>query len=130
MFYSWIIFRMGKWFGGIGSYIDLKTACAWSYPPLFVGLVFSFLREIPELIRIFHRELNLRNFLATPINDWYHPLRAISFLLVVWAAVLNILTVSQAHKFSVWKSFVVSAISWAPGLLLFIMVFIYFYFLT
>ena len=107
---TWVIFRVGKWFGGIGTYIEIKTAYVWAYPPAFVGLILMNLGEIPIWWRIFHGQRDYEALLEIPQFQWQQVLMALSFLFVFWTLVLCVINVAQAHKISVWKSIVIEII--------------------
>lgn len=127
LIYSRVVFGLGKWLGGNGTYLEVKTACAWAYPPLFVGLLFDYLKNLSNLTMVFHGNFDFKDFLTTPKTSWYYVLTAISFIFDFWGASLSVVNVAQALKISIKKSIAVSAIIWGVGWLLAFIVVTYFY---
>jgi hypothetical protein len=115
LIYSRVVLVIGKWSGGKGTYLEVKTACAWAYPPLFVGLIFEFLRKISNLKMVFQGNMDLKDFFSAPMSDWHYVLTGISFLLAFWCLSLTVINVAQAHKISIWKSVFATTIFWVLG---------------
>jgi len=126
--YSYFILRIGKWLGGKGNYLEVKTACAWAYPPTIAVIFFDYLRDIPNLTKIFYGNMYMKDLLATPKGGWYYVLTTIGFIPFFWGIGLNVINISEALKITIKKSITIFAIIWGTGLVLFLIVFFYFYF--
>jgi hypothetical protein len=118
LIYSWVVLGVGKWSGGKGTYLEVKTACAWAYPPLFVGLLLVFLMKISKLKMVFQGGMDLKDYFSAPMADWHHIFTVISFLLAFWWVGLTVINVAQAHKISIWKSVFATTIVWVLGWLI------------
>ncbi|MBE1556110.1 Yip1 family protein [Sporosarcina limicola] len=98
---SGISYWVGKWFGGQGSFDDLRMAFAVSYIPLVLLGVFwifdilivgaALFTEAPEV----------------PYSQivWLIIRSIISVIVGIWSTVILINTVAEAHRFSAWKAF-------------------------
>jgi hypothetical protein len=101
-FGGWLYSLTGSWVGGKGKFIDLKSAVGWSnYPFIFVSL------------------LSIFNYLSVP-NPWVQAIFGLLNLIVaIWAFVILIHLIAEAHQFAAWKSL-------ATLIIAFILIFIVF----
>ena len=112
---GWLLRLSGGWLGGGGSYVGVRSALAWSSVPL----IWSLLLWPPELALI-GREMFTT---ATPTLDAYPVLWLPFGLLIllevvigIWAFVVFLKALGEAHGFSAWRSLAAAAI--AAGLVL------------
>ncbi|HJT25165.1 MAG TPA: YIP1 family protein [bacterium] len=98
----WLL--IGRWLGGKGNLKGLMTAYAWSYPPSIIGIILLQSSNIPTWLRITGGENDFKTIVTAPHMLWQASFHLLSFLLVMWTAVLLVINVSEAHKFSIGRS--------------------------
>lgn len=93
----------GSWIGGKGSFNDVRTAYAWSNVPIIWALILW----IPE-IALFGQELFTS---VTPQIDANPTLKIalvvfalIESIIGIWAFVIFLKSLGEAHGFSAWKA--------------------------
>lgn len=92
----------GRWLGGKGKYIPVKTALGWTYYPLIVSGIFALIAALLYG------------------HGWaFIPFEVLKNIAFVWAIVILILMLSEAHAFSVWKALLAFIIAFVIGLLVF-----------
>lgn len=86
-FGGWLYKLTGSWLGGKGSFIDVKCAIGWSnYPLIIINMI------------------NFFTLLAYQIL-WLEILFAIiNIILPIWAFVIFLNLIGEAHRFSAWKA--------------------------
>lgn len=103
-FGGWLYRLTGSWLGGKGSFIDVKCAMGWSYYPFTIASLLYF----PHLLLKF--------------NPLGHLLSTSLFVIAsIWAFVLWLELLGEAHRFSALKSLATLLIS---ALLVFSVIFI------
>ncbi|MFB9328368.1 YIP1 family protein [Paenibacillus aurantiacus] len=102
-FFGWLIAKVGGWIGGQGQSWEIRTAILrGNYMPAILAAVVS----IPNLM--------------TPGGSLLSLLfGGLSIVLSIWMIGLGILSIAEAHRFSVWKSLLCGIIA---GLLLTIVI--------
>ena len=90
---------VGRWFGGTGTFADLKMAFAMSYIPIILGGVLW----IPDLL-ILGKVLFVENFdISVGPLIWLFISGFISIVLGVWSFIITVKAIAEAHKFSAWR---------------------------
>jgi hypothetical protein len=97
--YSWILLQTGKWLKGRADREDIRAALAWSYVPTIISLLLFIWIE-PQYIQMLHEGRTILNWDNLPATAYL-----ISGVFGIWALVLEIGTISQVQKFSLWRSF-------------------------
>lgn len=101
LFISGAVFRWtGSWFGGRASSKEVRAAVAWSSIPSISMLLIWVL-----LIAVYGKEM-FTSVTPTIDNSPYILLCSAlpSLVLILWAFILLLLTISEVHRFSIWKA--------------------------
>jgi hypothetical protein len=94
---------VGHWFHGTGSYVDVRSAVAWSNVPLiWLGVLKGFELLLFGTIFPWAMVLPSSNPAMEPLAYIF---AAINILLTAWIIVILVRTVAEAHQFSAWLSF-------------------------
>lgn len=109
--YSGIIFLFGKLLGGTGSFWDVFKAGSLTYVPSLVIGIFYY-------IWMFFAPESYFNAFETSAFSIIVPLISLAF--GIWSIVINVIALSEAHRFSNWRAFFTLTI---PFLLVMIFVF-------
>src|ERR1035441_9192339 len=104
-YFSGLGYLLGRLLGGKGTFRDLQTAYAWSYPPACIAIMVLQVSQIPTWLRMMAGETNTMALLTVPQMAWRGSGRFLSLLLNLWTLVLLVVNVSEAHKISKWRSF-------------------------
>ena len=104
-YFSGLGYLLGRLLGGKGTFRDLQTAYAWSYPPACIAIIVLQVSQIPTWLRMMAGETNTMALLTVPQMAWQGSGRVLSLLLNLWTLVLLVVNVSEAHKISKWRSF-------------------------
>ncbi len=94
----------GRWVGGVADDADVRTALMWAAVPKLVGMLFW----IPQMV-LFGGDLfskappQLEANPALVFVLYGFPL--LGFVLAGWQVVLILLTLSEVHRISVWRTF-------------------------
>lgn len=84
---GWLLALTGSWIRGRGKFIELKCAVGWSnYPALFSNLALI-------LSTIARGSFWIMNLFAL-----------IQIVLAIWALVISIGLIAEAHRFSIWRA--------------------------
>ena len=113
--YRWI----GSWMGGQGSLADLKCCLAWTQVPyMYIGLVFL---PIHFIFRdTLYPEIDLTTLMTSPeiittltrqLSPTYYLINTLFFMPCVFAYILSLKLMGEAHGFSAWKAFTVKLIA-------------------
>lgn len=86
-FGSWLLKVTGLWIKGKGSYIETKCAVGWSCYPFFIAGIFAILSYL----------LYQNSLLALLFG-------IINIVLSVWATIIGIFLLAEAHQFSFWRA--------------------------
>jgi hypothetical protein len=86
-FSGWLLKLTGSWLGGKGSFIDLKCAVGWSNYPFIVANIIAILSAI-----------------STPVLWLLTILSLLTLILIIWAFVIFMKLIGEAHQFSAWKA--------------------------
>ncbi len=101
--HSKLLWRFGSWFGGKGSGNEMYTALGWSTVILLQGLLVT-------VLAIFAYDKTF--ILSAQLIDYANlPLLIFLGALVLWSTYIQWQTVAEAHRFSVFKGFLTSFIS-------------------
>ncbi|MEZ5315497.1 MAG: Yip1 family protein [Chlamydiales bacterium] len=92
---GWLYKITGSWLGGNGSFIDLKCAVGWSNYPFIIAQLTSYL----GMWTIFTPQIQLLFSLIT-------------VLIIIWAFVILVNLIGEAHHVSNSKGFLILAIGW------------------
>lgn len=84
---SWLYKVTGKWLKGKGNFTDVKCAVGWSYYPYIVAALFGILNTLTVRIPFLGLLFGL-----------------ISVVLMVWAFVISLKLLGEAHGFSAWRA--------------------------
>jgi hypothetical protein len=84
---SWLYQLTGSWLGGRGTYVGVKCAVGWSMYPMIVSHLLS-------IIALFFTS----HLLASTL------LNLASLIIGIWAVVIFIFLLAQAHRFSAWRA--------------------------
>lgn len=84
---SWLYQLSGSWLGGKGSYVDVKCAVGWGMYPIIVSHLFA---------------LSSPYFMVHPLFSMI--LSLLSIIIGIWAIVMFISFLAEAHKFSPWRA--------------------------
>lgn len=86
-FSGWLITLTGSWLGGKGNFTQVKSAIGWgNYPNIVSHLV-----SLIQLIFFSHYWLQI-------------VLVLIGFAIAIWAFIVSMKLIGEAHQFSAWKS--------------------------
>ena len=102
-FVAWIVKVTGRWIGGIGSFLHIRTALAWSNVPLIINVFFWII-----LLIVFRQNL----FVEFPGRKLFHGWEVTFFLclallqivVVIWSLVIYLNALSQVQEFSILKA--------------------------
>ncbi|MFZ0565466.1 MAG: Yip1 family protein [Chlamydiales bacterium] len=84
---GWLYKLTGSWLGGKGDFIQAKCAVGWANYPFIVASLFA-----------------LFNLAVIP-NPWLQGIMGLLYvILVIWAFIIFMNLLAQAHQFSAWKS--------------------------
>ncbi|MFC5587652.1 YIP1 family protein [Sporosarcina soli] len=90
---------VGKWFGGIGEFEELKMAFAISYIPFILGGILW----IPDLLilgeAVFIEDVDIS------AGKWIWLIFSgfIGIVLGIWSFIITIKAIAEAHRFSAWR---------------------------
>jgi hypothetical protein len=90
---------VGKWFGGIGKFEELKMAFAISYIPFILGGILW----IPDLLilgeAVFIEDVDIS------AGKWIWLIFSgfIGIVLGIWSFIITIKAIAEAHRFSAWR---------------------------
>ena len=88
-FGGWLYRLTGSWIGGKGSFTEVKSAVGWSNYPYIISSLLSILTIV------------FKPYL------WVQALFGLlNFVVIIWALVIFLNLLSEAHKFSIWKGIV------------------------
>ncbi len=100
----------GKWLGGQAGQAEVRSAVAWSNVPI----IWAMLLWVPEYL-LFGRELFMSD---TPALDASLSLSftlmgffLVEIILAIWALVIYLKCLGEAHRFSAWKALANSVIA-------------------
>jgi hypothetical protein len=99
LLFKWV----GYWFGGRGSYFDVRAAVAYTnIPIIWLGILKAF--ELLIFGSMFPGVMLLpsNNPALTPLA---YVFAGINLLITIWIIVILVRTVAEAHKFNSWLSF-------------------------
>ncbi|MCG7334541.1 YIP1 family protein [Sporosarcina sp. ACRSM] len=90
---------VGKWFGGIGKFEELKMAFAISYIPIIIGAILW----IPDLL-ILGEALFIED-IDISAGKWLWLIFSgfIGVVLGIWSFIITIKAIAEAHRFSAWR---------------------------
>jgi hypothetical protein len=90
---------VGTWLGGIGRFTELKMAFAITYIPVIVGGILW----IPDLL-ILGESLFMEGIVISGVKFvWLLLSGTIGFVIWIWALVISIMAIAEAHRFSAWR---------------------------
>jgi hypothetical protein len=93
---------VGHWFGGEGSYLEVRSAVAWSNVPIIWLCV---LKAFELLLIGSVVPMGLNDQMANPtMAPLAYAFLGINLLLSVWIVVILVRTVAEAHRFGSWHS--------------------------
>lgn len=113
--YRWI----GSWMGGQGNVRELITCLSWSQVPyIYIGLVFL---PIHFIFRdVLYPEFDMTTLISSPdtilalteqFSPTYYLINILFFVPCVYAYILSLKLMGEAHGFSAWKAFMVKLIA-------------------
>ncbi|WP_318614422.1 Yip1 family protein [Sporosarcina sp. YIM B06819] len=110
---------VGTWFGGTGTFAELKMAFAISYIPVILGGLIW----IPDLL-ILGKSLFVEDFTVSGWRlIWQFFSGFVGIVLGIWSFIITVMVVAEAHRISGWRGFWTVVI---PGVLLVIVLSIFF----
>lgn len=87
-FFGWLIAKVGGWIGGEGQSWEIRTAILrGNYMPTILAAIVS----IP-------------NLMVTGKNPFSILFAILTIVLGIWMIGIGLLAISEAHRFSIWKS--------------------------
>jgi len=122
MLISGLVYWTGSWFGGTGSWEEVRTAVAWASIPFIAKLILW----VPQLL-LFGREMFTTVMPSLEVEHnplmWaaFILLELVDLILTVWYYVVLSKSIGEAHDFSAWKGFFALII----GILLFLLPFVF-----
>ncbi len=109
---SYLLWRSGRWLGGLASLQQIRIAMVWA----FVPLIWSAILYLPLLV-LEGKELFVRGALPTTANPLLiFALLTLSFVqwtAYVWHKVVIVLCLAEVQKFSIWKAVANVLLGWA-----------------
>jgi len=111
LFFSWSSYFLGKLMGGKATFAEIRTACAWAFPPAFFGTLSFSIVNVPLWIKILEGETSWASISSQPKMEWQIFFTGFFNLLILWALILWLINVAQAHRFSIWKSIAIGLVS-------------------
>jgi hypothetical protein len=112
-YFSWMTAFLGRVLGGKGTSKDLRTAYAWCCPPFCAALVLGQVGMIPNWLALMGGETHILA-LIRPQTPWQIWLRAFIYPLEFWTLFLLVINVSEAHKISSLRSFILLILVFVP----------------
>lgn len=100
---SGLLLLTGRWLGGKGSFVEVRSATAWSNVPIF----WSALLWLPLLGYLGFEAFNLDvdSMRGDPVGLLLLvPIGIAGFVLVIWRLVIYCKCLGEAHRFSAWHS--------------------------
>ena len=104
-FLAWIIYVSGKAMGGTGSLANIQTAYLWSAPPYILAAFFGALGNSSIWLNLSMGETNKAVLDALPYSFTQVLALAAQVVLLIWALVLQVVAIAEAHQISKWKAF-------------------------
>lgn len=109
--WSWVIYRVGRWLKGVGSFSSVRAAFAWSCVPLTINIVFWFL-----MIGIFGASVFFANTEIYPMGNQQTALLFLILIgkvvIAIWSLVIYLNMLAEVQKFSILKAIFNLIISW------------------
>ncbi|MCI5053130.1 MAG: YIP1 family protein [Simkaniaceae bacterium] len=102
---SALFFWVGKWFKGSGSYLQVRSAVAWSAVPVVANILLWFI-----IIGLFGAGVLAPTSLDT-VNNGILGLFTLQFILNVWSFILLLHAYGEVQGFSAWRSLPVAIIA-------------------
>jgi hypothetical protein len=102
---AWLIFRIGKNFGGKGKLQPIQAAFALAYSPILMGCILKFLVEIPNWYKFFSNMDNLSSISAADLQSINSLASLPVIIFCIWMLFPWIINISEAHQYSKWKAF-------------------------
>lgn len=102
---SRLIWWMGTRFQGKGTLEEVRTACALNYMPMMVAAFLTIILNLPGLITLLASTTNLNNLTENDFLKSENPFSGfIVGIFATWSTVISIISVSEAHQFSIGES--------------------------
>lgn len=98
---SGLLLMTGRWLGGRGSFVEVRSATAWSHVPA----IWSALLWLPLLGYLGFEAFNLDvdTMRGDPVGLLlFVPIGIAGFVLFVWRVVIYCKCLGEAHRFSAW----------------------------
>ncbi len=92
----------GFWFGGKGSYMDVRSAVAWVNAPLIWLGILKLIEVI--LFNSVFPWTEIANGATANATPLVHLFAALNIALGIWIVVILVRVVAEAHKFSSWTA--------------------------
>jgi hypothetical protein len=108
--FSWLYFKVGKLLKGKGTFREVRASYAWSMPPWFLGQLFLAISAIPIWLNILSGTSNDVGIQGETNHLLWTLAGYASHVFFFWSFVLSLFTISLAHRFSMWKSFLTFAL--------------------
>jgi hypothetical protein len=118
--YTGVWYLGGKWWGGKGTWRDVMTAYGWAYPPTFIGMIFLNISDLAYWSKINSGMTDFKSIYMPPQMPWQSPCNSIATALLGWTLVLQIINLSEAHKISIPRAFVLVMMINIPMALIYI----------
>jgi hypothetical protein len=101
---AWLVTMTGRWLGGRGDFVAVRSAMAWSNVPV----IWAALLWLPLLVYLGWDAFNINRDLMTADTIGLMlmvPIGIVTFVVVVWRIVIVCKLVGEAHGFTAWHSF-------------------------
>ena len=115
--YAILLFKVGQWLGGVGTFSELRTTVAWSAMPLFWGM----LLWVPTIIILGEGAFSVN---LPSIGSIAMVILIVVWILkqafLIWYLVVFVVGIADVHEVSIWKSLLiifVSTIGWILALI-------------
>jgi len=98
-----LVLMTGRWLGGRGSFVTVRSALAWSNVPV----IWAALLWLPLFVYLGWDAFNINKdlMLVDPIGLMLMvPLGIVTVVVVIWRVVILCKVVGEAHGFSAWHS--------------------------
>lgn len=110
-----VVYLMGKLFKGQAEYMELYKVMSLAYIPFIVLIPFYTIWMATDIESLVSTDANMGGII--PIITLF-----LTFVMAIYSFAIQIVGISEAHRFSKWRAFFTVAI---PGLILFFLLFIF-----
>jgi len=113
-----IVYIVGKWIGGKGTFADMKMAIAISYIPAIILSIMW----IPDILLTGNAMFTEYVNVSTGKVIWLFFSGFITIVLSIWGIIITVKSIAEAHRFSSWRGLLTIIIPVILVILVFIII--------